>query len=80
MVSIVSIQPSSKSVAATLRVIAQEIEDGEIAPADGATLIIGSSVFSFGPERMSDDRAVEKAVWDCNYAVHKLMSPIFKGE
>ncbi len=63
---------NSLDVAATLKRIATQIESGELV-ADAATLIIGTNVFHFG-HVLSDANAAQETIWDCTYAIHKLMS------
>lgn len=70
----------SMNVAATLRTIADGIDAGDH-PGDSATLILGTEVFHFG-HNISDAAAAQAAVWDCQYAIHKLMTAALaaKGE
>lgn len=62
----------SLDIPATLRRIADRIEEGDL-PNTTATLILDSEVFHLGV-CISDDAAACQTVFDCNYAVSLLMS------
>lgn len=64
---------ASINVPASLRLIADQIESGELnVPGDVGTLILNAEVFHIG-RHISDERAAMQAVWDCTFAIAKLM-------
>lgn len=68
--NVFQIKPCADAATA-LRNIADGIDNGEI-DIDNVTVIAGTDVFQCGD--FEDSRAVENAVFNCNYAIHKLMS------
>jgi hypothetical protein len=65
------------SIQQCLRNIADSLDEGEY-EADSATLVLGTGVFHMGT--IKNEVAVRDAVWNLNYAIHKLMAPCFEDE
>lgn len=55
-----------------LRNIADQMDRGEV-DIDNVTIVAGSEVFQCGD--FDDIRAVENAVWNLTFGIHKLMQP-----
>jgi len=73
--NVTPIKPSI-NVAETLRRIADSIDSGEH---DGecCTMVLDSQhVFSFGKDRVDDNRAASEAVYDMTIGIHKLVHPV----
>ena len=69
MDNVIDLKPSM-NMAETLRLIADEIDSGAIKP-DDITLIAIPHVYQIGV--MSDEQAAMCTVFNCNYAIQKLM-------
>ena len=70
---------ASINVPATLRLIADQIESGDLdVPGDVGTLILNTEVFHIG-KHISDERAAMQVVWDCTFAIAKLMRATTEG-
>lgn len=64
------------SAADQLRLLADQIEAGDY-PCDGVTIVAGREVFRCSTE--SDRAAVSSVVFDCTWAISKLMEAIHAG-
>lgn len=69
--NLVPLRPSN-DVVATLRRIADQIEAGEFAQAQHATLVYGSEIFHMGTP--NDQQAATNTLWDLEVARTKLMT------
>ena len=54
-----------------LREIADDFDNGLFHCKIGCTVIIGESIYGLG--YVHDDQAAMNVIWDCNYAISKLM-------
>lgn len=70
--NVVNIRPSV-SMADALRNIADEIERGEIEP-ENLTIIAGIDIYQLGGNFRNDEDAVKETIWNCNFAISKLMN------
>lgn len=61
----------------TLRVIAADIESGRIKPKD-CTIVMGTEVYHLGA--VHPDQMAVNAVWNLNYALHKIMGMALSNE
>lgn len=66
---VIQLRPS-RDIPETLRIIADQIDNGEI-DGENATLIIGEDVFQLGSP--NDDAAAEQAIFNMTYGKAKLM-------
>ncbi len=69
MSDVIQIKPCV-NVSATLRCIADDIDAG-IYEAETCTFIIGTCLFHLGS--FTDECAAERALWDMQYGINKLM-------
>jgi len=67
----------SLDVPTALRNIAEDIEAGKFENTT-ATVIVGSEVFAVGQLKGDGDAAMN-VIWDCNYAIAKLMKAATRG-
>lgn len=67
--TVLQIKPCA-NVALALRNIADRVDAGEY-DEQNCTLVIGTDIFQIGT--FDDDSAAILAVWNLNYAIHKLM-------
>ena len=70
MTNVVSLRPSMNAAEA-LRNIADAIDDGEF-NGDSVTVIAMPDIFQLGP--FNDSEAAAETVFNCNYAIYKLMN------
>ena len=70
MNNVIELKPSM-DIPKTLRVIADEIEQGIIKP-DAVTLIAIPNIYQIGV--FDDGDAASETIFNCNYAIHKLMN------
>ncbi len=68
MAEVVQLFPDAVS---QLRCIADQMERGDLIKE--ATVIVGAAVFHCGEHELTDVELATATVWDCNYAIHKLM-------
>lgn len=71
--NVVKLKPSA---ADQLRLLADQIEAGDY-PCDGVTIIAGREVFRCSGE--SEVQAASSVVFDCTWAISKLMEAIHAG-
>lgn len=68
--NVIKIAPSASD---QLRLLADQIDAGDY-PHDGVTIIAGTAVFHCSDK--PDSVCAVNTVWDCNYAISKLMNRI----
>ena len=73
---VVDLKPSM-NLSETLRRIADEIDSGEIKP-DDITVIAIPHIYQIGV--MNDEQAAMCTIFNCNYAIHKLMESSMNHE
>jgi hypothetical protein len=61
----------SIEISRILREIADEVDGGGHAHCT-CTVIIGTAVYGLGS--VHDDQAAKNVIWDCNYAIAKMMA------
>ena len=73
--NVTPIKPSI-NVAETLRRIADDIDSGGFEGMSCTMVLDSQHVFSFGKDRVDDNRAASEAVYDMTIGIHKLVHPV----